>query len=868
MRPAKAGAGASHDEERLAKLERCLYDDNAVLVDKEFDARDKYYDSSEENGKGLQGSDDDDQRSSEQDGGAEEAYVPQRHRGRSQDDNRLPKTGGGEVPGSNQTPTSRRRSSSTPSTRSPATPVIKVPARRNAIGAPQDLEEEDYAFLRQAYELDLPMLMTQRNPKTGASRQRYESYKSARCLRDAMKLGANWSDIRWDFSRGWMDFSPTAKSHAAVIEALVERRRLRAIDESSGSSVNEFGFVQTASQFGGLSFEECIQQDYALMGMEFIESLTHREQRLLQAALEGQTLTEFAHCCAARIMIPEPLSVKAAMASEHADEWRAAMQKEIDMLTKFKCFDIVPRADALRHGKLVKSKWVFKVKYNPEGDVERFKARLVAKGFTQRPGEDYVDGGTYSPVFSYTSLRTIMSKAVQDDFQLDSFDLASSFVQQKLDVEHMFMETPDGYPKEFPTGVRTALHVKQSLYGLKQASRLLSDRMSAYLKKIGFRQLVSDKCVFVKGEGRDMLICATWVDDIILSSARENEVARVEFDKALRAEFEMSPWTSGETDWILNLKVRRDWDKGILHLSQPQAIDKLASKFGLTGREGKAPHVPMNPTLKLSKTDEKDIITPDEFDYPSAVGGILYLALTARPDVAQCAGVLSRFMACPGRDHVEAAKQAIKYLYATKEKGITYTKASGGSPHLNYEYDADLQTYVHAAKNKVAIDDKTGDSQIVGTYADADLAGDVFTRKSTSGYCMILNGGVISWSSKLQATVALSTAEAETMAATEAVKHLMHMRLFLRELGQGQHDPSVVYEDNVAAIALAHGSEQSKRAKHYQMKVHFLNEKFRSGVFVYQKVKSKEQCADAFTKSLPRDDFCRLWDWMGVRDPP
>jgi hypothetical protein len=107
----------------------------------------------------------------------------------------------------------------------------------------------------EAYELDLPMLMTQRNPKTGASRQRYESYKSARCLRDATKLGANWSDIRWDFSRGWMDFSPTAKmlqkSHAEVIEALAEWRRLRAIDESSGSFVNEFGFVQTASQLGG-----------------------------------------------------------------------------------------------------------------------------------------------------------------------------------------------------------------------------------------------------------------------------------------------------------------------------------------------------------------------------------------------------------------------------------------------------------------------------------------------------------------------------------------------------------------------------------------------------------------------------------------
>mmetsp|Transcript_64699 Transcript_64699/g.111136 ORF Transcript_64699/g.111136 Transcript_64699/m.111136 type:complete len:188 (+) Transcript_64699:812-1375(+) len=152
----------------------------------------------------------------------------------------------------------------------------------------------------------------------------------------------------------------------------------------------------------------------------------------------------------------------------------------------------------------------------------------------------------------------------------------------------------------------------------------------------------------------------------------------------------------------------------------------------------------------------------------------------------------------------------------------------------------------------------------MGTYCDADLAGDEGTRKSTSGYCMLMNGGLVCWSSRLQATVALSTAEAETIAATEAVKQLMHLRLFLRELGQEQVDPSVVYEDNNAAILLAHGKEQPKRAKHYQLKVHFLNEQFKNGTFAFEKVETKKQLADAFTKALPRDDFTRYRDWMGV----
>ena len=877
LRQAKAGAGASHDEARQAKLERCLYDDNAPLVDREV-YKDFETSSIDEN----DDDDDDDEPPPPRQQRKRTGHHEQRAHGRAEekeseevdddDDEPSPqrqqrkRTGHhnrgdpatpefrGDRPSTRSSTTSSARSSTPPT--SPASPTPRrpdVPTRRAAIGAPQGLDDDDYKFIRQAYENDLPLVFTQRNPKRHEkrSRTRYEKYKSALNLREAITRGATWDDIKWDFDRGWVDFTPTARSNHATIIDLMERQRMRTMNDNS-------------SNLNYLTFEESIQQEYGLMASEVIEELSHREQRLLEQALEGQTLTEFAYSCAARIMIDEPLTVREAMASENASEWRAAMTKEIDMLTKFKCFGIVTQREALQHGKLVKSKWVFKVKYQQDGEVERFKARLVAKGFSQRPGQDYVDGETYSPVFSYSSLRTIVSKAANDDFQLDCWDLASSFVQQPLDVDHMYMVTPDGYPKTTTSGERTALHVRQSLYGLKQASRLLSDRLSSYLKSIGFKQLISDRCVFVKGHGREQLIAATWVDDIVLSSAKENKAGRRDFDKALRREFEMSPWTSGETDWLLNIKVTRDWDKGTIHLSQPQAIEKLAMKFNLTGREGRNPSIPMSPTLKLEKPAEKDIVPSSEFDYPSAVGGMLYLSLTARPDVAQSVGVLSRFMACPSQEHVKAAKQVIQYLYATKDMGITYTRGGSGSPHMDYEQEDGLQTYVHTRKSKTAIDDPMGDSFLMGSYADADLAGDIGTRKSTTGFCMVLNGGVINWSSKLQATVALSTAEAETIAGTETVKQVMHLRLFLRELGQEQREPSIVYEDNAAAIALGHGNEQSKRSKHYAIKVAFLNEKYKEGVFAYKKVSTKFEIADAFTKALPRDDFCRFRQWMGV----
>ena len=247
-------------------------------------------------------------------------------------------------------------------------------------------------------------------------------------------------------------------------------------------------------------------------------------------------------------------------------------------------------------------------------------------------------------------------------------------------------------------------------------------------------------------------------------------------------------------------------------------------------------------------------MSASEWDYQSAVGAMLYLSLTARPDVAQCVGVLSRFMSCPGRAHVEAAKQCIRYLFATKDYGITYSKHLSGAPHV----------YMKAKPGAATEADEKSASFEMVTYADADLAGDLVTLKSTTGFCIMLNGGLVSWSSKLQSVVALSTAEAETNAAVEAVKTVMHMRLFLQELNLTQVGPSVVYEDNASAISLAQSKEQSKRARHYQLKVHFLSDLHKRGVFCYEKVGTRDQVADAFTKALPRDDFVRFREWMGV----
>ena len=232
------------------------------------------------------------------------------------------------------------------------------------------------------------------------------------------------------------------------------------------------------------------------------------------------------------------------------------------------------------------------------------------------------------------------------------------------------------------------------------------------------------------------------------------------------------------------------------------------------------------------------------------VGSLLYLSLTCRPDIAQAVGVLSRFMSCPSLEHIEAAKRVVRYLYHTKEMGITYRRGSFGGP----------QWYVKAL-------DKSADAVLLMGCADADWGGDEDSRKSTSGYAMILQGGLVSWLSKLQPTVALSTAEAETISAVEAVKQIIHLRLMLDELGQTQGRPTKLQEDNSATIYLSNGKENSKKAKHYQAKVFFLKDRTENRVFEFEKVETENQLADAFTKPLGRKSFEKFRSWMGLCPP-
>ena len=171
----------------------------------------------------------------------------------------------------------------------------------------------------------------------------------------------------------------------------------------------------------------------------------------------------------------------------------------------------------------------------------------------------------------------------------------------------------------------------------------------------------------------------------------------------------------GESDFILNIRIDRDWEAGTVKISQPAAISKLAAKFHLDDiTKTGAPLMPMRPDLHLQKAVGDKIINRDVFDYASVVGSLLYLSLTCRPDISVATGILSRFMACPGQEHCDAAKQVVSYLYGTKDLGIIYRRGSAKSIPV---------AYGRAEKSKLLKrQDAARASTELQTYADADFA--------------------------------------------------------------------------------------------------------------------------------------------------
>ncbi|KAG7556865.1 Reverse transcriptase RNA-dependent DNA polymerase [Arabidopsis suecica] len=451
-----------------------------------------------------------------------------------------------------------------------------------------------------------------------------------------------------------------------------------------------------------------------------------------------------------------------------------------------------------RGKKAVTSKWVFTIKYKSNGDIERYKARLVARGFTQTYGEDYRD--TFAPVAKLHTVRVVLSLATNLEWELWQMDVKNAFLQGELE-EEVYMKPPPGLEDHNAPG--KVFKLKKAIYGLKQSPRAWYHKLSTTLLDRGFKKSEADNTLFTLPSKEGIVVILVYVDDIIISG---NDKVGIQETKAfLKSVFDIKDL--GELKYFLGIEVCRS--KEGLFLSQRKYTLDLLSQVGKLG--AKPAKTPLEDDYKANRKGELDNKPfEDVTQYRRLVGKLIYLTIT-RPDICFAVNVVSQHMQAPTLHHWNMVTRILKYLKGAPGQGI----------------------WMGCNKN----------TELVG-YCDADYAGDTKDRRSTTGYCTFIGGNLVTWRSKKQKVVSLSSAEAEYRAMRKLTTELMWLKALLKDFGIDTPKPITMHCDNQAAIHIASNSVFHERTKHIEVDCHKVREQVQLGVILPCYTESEEQLAD------------------------
>lgn len=472
--------------------------------------------------------------------------------------------------------------------------------------------------------------------------------------------------------------------------------------------------------------------------------------------------------------------------------------------------------DLPRDKKALGCKWVFTIKYRSDGSIERFKARLVVFGNRQTEGLDYKE--TFAPVAKMGTVRIFLQVAAARSWEVHQMDVHNAFLHGDLD-EEVYMKLPPGFTASSSSRV---CKLKKSLYGLKQAPRCWFAKLGDALTSYAFCQSKTDYSLFTYIRDGIQLYILVYVDD--LASMGNDSMAIVQFKDYLSSRFHMKDL--GALKYFLGIEVARN-SEGIYLCQRKYALD-IIQEVGLLGAKPARFPLEQNHTLAFSTSEP----LPDPERYRRLVGRLIYLAVT-RPDLAYSVHILTQFMQVPRHDHWEAALRVVRYLKGTPGQGIFL------------RLDCDLQ---------------------VRGWCDSDLQGCPLTRRSLSGWFIQLGTSPISWRTKKQRTVSLSSAEAEYRSMADITKELLWIKACLLDFRVPHLAPMSLFCDNQAALYIAANPVFHERTKHIEAQCHFIRDEIQRGVITTQHVSTTIQLADIFTKALGAKEFSSFLGKLGILD--
>ena len=384
-----------------------------------------------------------------------------------------------------------------------------------------------------------------------------------------------------------------------------------------------------------------------------------------------------------------------------------------------------------------------------------------------------------------------------------------------MDTE-IFLRLPPGCERLSGKVVR----LNKALYGLKQSGRSWYKLLSSTLDECGFEQCLVDPCVLrlmVNDELAAMLV--VHVDDIKIAATKEiTDSVVADLNKRFPTKH------LGEVTWYMGSEYKRNREKGTLEISQTQFIRNVVERFGIT----KTSPIPASPSLDLRHVSDEDPAV--DARHREMVGSLMWIANQTRPDIANAERAVATFSHDPKEVHVKAARKIIEYLSATAHLGLTFRK---DSKLEEVQLDYDLETYV-----------------------DADYAHKADDKRSVSGVAVCCGGTLVSWFSRTQECVTLSTTEAGYVAMADGVKEALYVRGVLVFLMPSLGSPSIgVFEDNKGAIDLAKNPLSSSNSKHIDVRYHFLRELVGTGDLSVKYLRTDDPHADILTKAIGKESF-------------
>lgn len=525
------------------------------------------------------------------------------------------------------------------------------------------------------------------------------------------------------------------------------------------------------------------------------------------------------------------------MQGDDSEEWLDAMASEIKSMLKNNTWEIV---DKPKNEKTVGCKMILKNKINLDGITTKRKARLVAKGYNQQPGIHFKE--TFAPVARLSSLRLLTAIATQCNMKIRQLDVKTAYLNANLD-EEIYMEIPelleeilekiiktereDMQTRRKAINMKEKIHknkvclLKKSLYGLKQSGRQCNKTLDSVIKAFGANQTDADPCMYYVKMEEEYMYILTYVDDILIASKSKDNIKK--FEEYLSQIFDLT--IAGDLKRCLGIEFERT--DTTMTLKQTKYIEDILLRFRMN--EANPVKTPLSTGQERKENEEND--ESNNIPYRELVGALTYLSVATRPDITFAVSYLSQFNSNYKREHWNMAKRVLRYIKGTKNIGITY-QANG-----------DMES-----------------------YADADWANCKIDRRSFTGYIFLLSKGPISWSSRKQRTVALSSTEAEYMALTEAVKEAIYLKKLLTELKCEDLQSNTIYCDNAGTKKLAENAVYHSRTKHIDVRHHFIRENVKNKVIEIKHKRTEEMLADILTKGLPYPRHQYILEKIGLNN--